>query len=295
MIKVTNNLEEASFVTHSGNFHADEVFGTVFLSKIYGDITVARLNSYLDDGSKIAYDIGLGKFDHHQLNDRKVRSNGIHYCGFGLLWQELGLDYLKSLNIENPSKTFQVFDYLLVNMIDAIDNGEFSIDSEYNVYTLTNLIELFRPKFNEEKDENESFLEAVNFANLIFDLVLKDAINKTLAIDIIKAKIPTIENKILVLEEFVPFEYAIFDLDLDVDFVIYPSNRGGFATRTIPTYYDGNIPRKPFLKAWAGLRHEELQKVSGIKTAMFCHNNVFLFISGNLEDAKKAALLSMDN
>ena len=84
MIKLVSDLKDADFVTHAGNFHADDVFSTVFLEKLYGDINLIRLKEYHDDGSKLAYDIGLGPFDHHGADFDKKRKNGIHYCGFGL-------------------------------------------------------------------------------------------------------------------------------------------------------------------------------------------------------------------
>ena len=39
------------------------------------------------------------------------------------------------------------------------------------------------------------------------------------------------------LDEYIPYEFAIFYLNLDIDFVVYPSNRGGYAAHTIPTKY----------------------------------------------------------
>lgn len=65
MIKIVSDLKEADFVTHAGNFHADDIFSTVFLEKLYKDMSLIRLKEYQDDKSKLAYDIGLGPFDHH--------------------------------------------------------------------------------------------------------------------------------------------------------------------------------------------------------------------------------------
>ncbi|MCM1053282.1 MAG: MYG1 family protein [Ruminococcus sp.] len=291
MIKITKNINEATAITHAGNFHADDVFGTVFLDKYWGDITVIRLKEYHDNGSVMAYDIGLGEFDHHGRDYDKKRPNGIHYCGFGLLYQKFGLDYLRKINVPDPEATFKVFDYLLVNMIDAIDNGELSVETDYNVYTLSSLIHLYRPKFNENKEEDECFLDATNFASTIFDLVLKDAVSKVEAINIIKDT--PIKDKVLVLDEFLPYEFAIFNLNLDVDFVVYPSNRGGYAAHTVPTFYRGFTPKIPFKDDWGGLKDEALQEVSGIKTARFCHKNLFLFTADTKEDALKAIELSL--
>jgi len=296
MITLTKDLKEAKFVTHAGNFHADDVFSTVFMSKFFGDITVIRLKDYDDtDSSKIAYDIGRGRFDHHQAGYDKKHDNGIHYCGFGLLWQEYGVEYLKKLNVSNPADVFQVFDYLLVTNIDAFDNGEADIEKDFNVYTIPSLIEMFRPRINTNEDEDECFLKACKFVEYLFDRILEEAIIKVDVINKIRDISKNIKNKILVLDEFIPFEYAIFYLNLDVDFVVYPSNRGGYAARAVPTHYKGFIKRVPFKSEWAGLRDNDLAKVSGIETAKFCHNKLFLFTAETKEDALKAALMCENN
>lgn len=287
MIKLTNDLNEADFVTHAGNFHADDVFSSMFMARLYGDITLIRLNDYKDDGSKIAFDIGLGKFDHHQANYNKKRANGIHYCGFGLLWQEYGLKYLRKIKVKYPEKVFNILDELLVIQIDAIDNGEYFIDAPFNIYTLAGLIEQFRPKIGKKEDENECFLKAVSFADTIFEQILNDAIGKVYALNEIEKEKKTIKDNILILDKYIPYEYAIFKLELDVNFVVYPSNRGCYAAHTVPTKYKGFTPKIPFKKEWAGLRDEELQKVSGIKTAHFCHKKLFLATATTKEDALK--------
>ena len=286
MIKLVKALEEAELVTHAGNFHADDVFSTMFLERLFGNISLIRLKEYQDNGTKIAYDIGLGAFDHHGKNNDKKRENGIHYCGFGLLWQKYGLEYLQKIKLEDPKEVFEIIDELLVMQIDAFDNGEYSINAPFHVYTLSNLIEEFRPKTKEE-DENECFLRAVSFASTIFDQILKDAIKKAETIKIIKSKKEWIKDKILILDEYIPYEYAIFKLNLDLNFVVYPSNRDGYAAHTVPTKYKGFTPKIPLKKEWAGLRDEELQKVSGVKTAKFCHKNLFLATAQTKEDALK--------
>ncbi len=291
MITVTKNINEANCITHAGNFHADDVFSTVFVEKLLKEVTLIRLKDYKDDGSKLTYDIGDGQFDHHAATT-PTRENGIHYCSFGLLWKEYGLKYLTSLNVPNPKKTMEVFDYLLVNSIDAIDNGEFDLKSDYNIYMIDSLISLFRPSFDEETDEDECFLKAVDFARTIFDLVLKDSLKKVKAIDIIEKHKSNIENKVLILNEYIPYEFALFNLNLDVEFVIYPSNRGGYVAHTVPTQYKGVTPKKSFPQKWAGLRDEKLAEVSGVTTARFCHNKLFIATADTLSDAKKLVELA---
>ena len=80
MIRLVNREEEANAITHSGTMHADEVFSTAFLELYRGDTKVFRTTK--PDLSKvgedtIVYDVGRGKFDHHQPDALK-RENGIH-------------------------------------------------------------------------------------------------------------------------------------------------------------------------------------------------------------------------
>ena len=288
MITFTKDINEAEFITHAGNFHADDVFSTALLEKIFGNISLIRLKEYQDDGTKIAYDIGCGKFDHHQVEAKK-RNDNLHFCSFGLLWQEYGLAYLKKEQVENPEETFKVFDDLLVKSIDAFDNGEYSLNSDFNIYTISTLIELFRPKYDQDDNEDSCFLKAVTFARNIFELVLQEAISKVKIIEKIKSKSAHIKNRILILDEYIPYEYALFHLKIDkkIDFVVYPSNRGGYAAHTVPTKYKGFTPKVPFNYKWAGLRDKELQKVSGVNTARFCHRSLFLATADNLENILK--------
>ena len=69
MINIVRNLDNANFVTHAGKFHADEIFATILLEEIYGEINLIRLPEVdgLNLDNKFVYDIGGGEFDHHQI------------------------------------------------------------------------------------------------------------------------------------------------------------------------------------------------------------------------------------
>ena len=102
MITLVKDINEVDGITHNGTMHADEVFATAFLSLYFGNFKVARVNEVPKDISSnvIVYDIGNGKYDHHQSNAR-IRDNGIKYSSFGLLFEEYGLRYLKKLKLKN--------------------------------------------------------------------------------------------------------------------------------------------------------------------------------------------------
>lgn len=148
MLKVVDNIELANCITHNGSMHADEVFSSAFLEMYLGDIKVFRTsnidNLNINDNI-LVYDIGRGKFDHHQ-QDALKRDNDIIYCSFGLLWKEFGKDFLKKYGIEDIEQVWKGIDKDLVEGIDADDNGQFpKIESNYKVKTLPNIIKIFNP------------------------------------------------------------------------------------------------------------------------------------------------------
>ena len=81
-------LHITKLITHSGIFHADDVFSTALFRIMGYHVPVFRVyevpEDWMNDPSIIVYDIGFGPFDHHQA-DSEVRENGIPYAAFGLL------------------------------------------------------------------------------------------------------------------------------------------------------------------------------------------------------------------
>ena len=126
------------FITHSGTYHADDVLSTALLELITGfeavDTSKPGYNPEVDSEGKVellrvnkiedvkvklidfVYDIGGGRFDHHQ-KDKKVRSNGIPYAAFGLLWAE----YVEQ-ELELHPDMVQLMDEEFVQYIDQTDN-----------------------------------------------------------------------------------------------------------------------------------------------------------------------------
>ena len=81
--------QNATAFTHSGKFHADDVFSAALLLYLNPEITIIRGNRVPEDFDGIVFDIGRGRYDHHQ-KDSRVRENSVPYAAFGLLWEELG-------------------------------------------------------------------------------------------------------------------------------------------------------------------------------------------------------------
>ena len=296
MIKIVNDIRCAKFITHSGVFHADDVFATAFLDLYFTNISVIRLDSVpLNVGNDvIIYDIGKGKFDHHQ-KEARIRDNGIKYSSFGLLFEEYGLSFLERLKIENKE---EVYDYLVKDFIlsiDAIDNGEFpSVTANYKVKTVSDIIKLYNPSYGSNDTSNENFVKAVNVAESIFSFELKNVCGKVKASKKVTELLKNNNSDILLLDEFLPYEEVILTGNYNTKLVIYPSNRGGYCVKTVPISLEDKNSRVYFPLKWAGLVNEDLEKTSGIKDITFCHVNRFLVATKSLEAALKVASVTMD-
>ena len=126
--------KDASAFTHNGKFHADDVFSSALLLYLNPEITITRGNKVPDDFDGIVFDIGRGRYDHHQ-KDSRIRENGIPYAAFGLLWEDLGCEIL-------GDELAEKFDEAFVQPLDNNDNT-----GEKN--ELASLIGSFNPSWDE--------------------------------------------------------------------------------------------------------------------------------------------------
>ena len=291
-MKLVTDIKEAKYITHSGAMHTDEVFATAFLDLLKKDITLIRVPQVeIDKIEKdvLVYDIGRGKYDHHQ-DDAKTRENGIKYSSFGLLFQEFGKEYLKQLKIEDIEEVFNTIDKELVEGIDAVDNGVFpEINANFKVKTLDDIIKACNPSFGSNQDENEQFIKAVGIAKIIFQEIIHNIVGKVKAKKIILQKLKVTEKDYLELEEYIPYEETILKNEEGnhILFALYPSNRGGWGIKTIKKSAEDKTDRLSFPENWAGLENKELEKITGIKDVTFCHSGRFLMTCKTKEAAYK--------
>lgn len=283
----------AKAFTHSGKFHADDVFSSALLLYLNPQITITRGNCVPEEYDGIVFDIGRGRYDHHQ-RDSRVRENGVPYAAFGLLWEELGGEIL-------GGTLAQRFDEEFVQPLDNNDNT-----GEKN--ELASLIGNFNPVWDEteaadgvteeERDRGLSvgFLRAVQVARMVLenkfaryraDARADEKINQVLAMQETQGG----DARILVLPEFVPCQKQL--KETDIAFVIFPSNRGGYCIQ--PQKKPDSMNYKcSFPKQWLGLENEELQKATGLASAGFCHKGGFLMTVGDEADAIRACEISLE-
>ena len=72
-------------MTHAGRFHADDVFSAALLKIVKPEVKVKRVMHVPEDFDGIAFDIGGGRYDHHQkgaeVRESDMLMPHLGYCG----------------------------------------------------------------------------------------------------------------------------------------------------------------------------------------------------------------------
>lgn len=291
MIKTTKNYEEATVITHGGYFHADEVFASVILSYTTIPLIVARVMQVPENCEKLVYDIGGGKYDHHQ-KEKEYRSDGIPYAAAGLIWRDYGKRALRKRGVEEEllSEAWARIDQSLIRGIDASDNG-ISMNADYSILAVDSIIGMFNPFWDECKDTDESFLEACALADQILKRAIDSAVSEVRGEGLIKEAMGRADGRTIRLEKYVPWQKCVCAEDPDNRFwyIVYPSNRGGYNVQCVPDYPDSFNMRHGLPEEWRGLRDEQLRRVTGVKDAVFVHPTGFI---GGAESMEGALLMA---
>lgn len=279
--------KDSSAFTHSGKFHADDVFSAALLLYLNPEITIIRGNKVPDDYKGLVFDIGRGQYDHHQ-KDSRVRENGVPYAAFGLLWEALGTEIL-------GEELAEKFDESFVQPLDNNDNT-----GEKN--ELATLIGNFNPSWDSKDSNDQAFFQAVSVAGMILENKFERYRGNERADKRVEEVLEehqralntgdtAAENtNILVLPEFIPCQKRLSETS--IAFVIFPSNRGGYCIQPQKKEYSMNY-KCSFPSQWLGLEGEELIAATGLESAVFCHKGGFLMTCGTLEDSLRACRSSL--
>ena len=234
----------AEAFTHSGKFHADDVFSAALLLYLNPEIQITRGNRVPEEYEEIVFDIGRGKYDHHQKNSR-VRENGTPYAAFGLLWEELGEEIL-------GKELAEKFDESFVQPLDLNDNT-----GEKN--ELATLIGNFNPTWDAKGGSDEAFFQAVSVAGMILEHKFERFQGNERADQRVEELLADCKEgtKILVLPEFVPCQKRLSETE--IAFVIFPSNRGGYCIQPQKKEYSLNY-KCSFPVEWLGMEERRTGK-----------------------------------
>lgn len=264
--------------THAGSFHSDDVFSTAFLQILCPEIEITRGFQAPDENEfdGIIYDIGWGKYDHHQ-KDRRVRENGVPFAAFGLLFDAFGTEVMT----EEQAKKF---DEEFIQQLDLSDNTGCK-------NPVATLISEFNPTWKEKEiDTDERFFQAVKVAKQILENKFKKIRDNAEACAIVREEMKGQSGPLFILEKDVPWHDAV--QDSEILYVVYESNRGGYNIQVVED--DDMNMRKPLPEEWRGQPADILQKLTGVASFRFCHNSGFLAAADTKEDAIKIAWLAIE-
>ena len=282
------SIKDANVITHSGEFHADDVFAVAILSFLK-EIKLTRtrdIEGVSDD--KILIDVGFKydgkrKFDHHQGLMIK-RKNGGNFASTGLIWMHYGKEILEKNNLQFKNEVFEVVDDELMSKIDAHDNGE--AESE-----ISKLISEFNPEPVELSSYDSYFIEAVIFARKIIENKIKTAENKYREYEEIKKEMEITKGNTVFLKKYYPnWCESILEIDekYKIDYCVYPYMNESIHIVCVPPNKRKKFEqRKPMPKEWAGLSGKELEHETGIKGVVFCHLKRFFMAVNSEETAIK--------
>ncbi len=288
-------------ITHSGSFHADDLFSYVILKRLFPDHALLRTrdeavfrNSTRDD---IIFDVGMQyspeyrRYDHH-MRDAPRRENGFPYSACGLVWKFHGRDYLRStfnepVSEETIDRLWLKVDRSFIFYLDCADNGvDPSAEMSSRLPTsISMLIENLAPVSDDvAADFDEAFIRAADLCEtlLIRKIEHQKAYERGREV-VLEALKTSADPRILELPISIDWTGHIFEMgNEDVLFAVYPS-QGAWncsAAKTRPGSWDN---RFDLPSEWGGLRNEALAAVSGVADAVFCHDKLFICVAGSRE------------
>ncbi|MBA2964377.1 MYG1 family protein [Ramlibacter sp. MAH-25] len=313
--------------THSGSFHADDVFGVAVLAAVFPDHAIVRTR---DAGALAAADFAVdvggewdparGRFDHHQrgfdgartrleADGRTVPAEG--YAGAGLVWREFGSTYVaqaaRALGRELEAGTVAAIaadvDAALVRYLDLVDTG--AADVAPGIFGISSQVALLNTTWLEEQGlgadalaalQLERFRQAMAFLGRSLERFVLRAIGQVLAADSVRRAERLFDGRVLLLADGgMPWTRVVVREMPQVQLVVYPeSGRPQYQIRTVPAAEGTFASRIDLPRAWAGLRDQELVDVTGVADAVFCHLNLFIAGARSREGALRLAQLALD-
>src|SRR3989344_6984249 len=276
-------------VTHDGSFHADDIFAAATLSIMLSnkgetfeiirtrDQEIINNADYVFDLGRI-YKENLNRFDHHQTGGAGERE-GIPYSSFGLIWKKFGEE------ITGSKKITDIIERKLVMPVDVNDNGVDLYKNNFpNIfpYTLQDIFAIFSPTAFEDLDKNKQFIKALAWAKEILQREIKKAKDQIEIAKIIKNFFKkTKDKKLIIIDKPKVSRFEIWDALQNFPeplFVVYGDKEDWSIVAMIKEKYKFGS-RQNFPKSWAGLRAKELQNITGVQDAVFCHRGLFFAVA----------------
>ena len=288
--------------THSGKFHADDVWAVAVLDLLFPGSQLVRTR----DAEAIAaadfavdvggiWDAGSGRFDHHQKGFQGARSSGVVYASAGLVWKEFGARCVSLLAQQRANCTLApeqareiayAIDADVVQYLDMSDTG--AAKSAPGGYGLSAIVSGFNPSWLDEQMAGsaaaadalrmERFRRAMAVAADILANGVTYRVGAMLAVQQLRQSERLEDKQVLFLTNgALPWAGIVRNEMPEVLFVISHSVADQrYMIHTVPTSSETFDARKDLPGSWAGLQGEGLAAETGVADAVFCHNNLFI-------------------
>jgi uncharacterized UPF0160 family protein len=298
--------KKITVVTHSGDFHADDVFACATLL-LWADKNGCKLeiirnrDREIIEKADIVVDVGMeynpdkNRFDHHQKGGAGTRDNKVPYASFGLVWNKYGEDICGNLEIVNKIENN------LAMPIDARDNGiNISLTNELGIvdHRTSDMICEFNLTWQEdEKLLPIQFKAALHFAK---EILKREIAWARALIDGEKETAEAIreqnEPEILILDKNTEWHEAVSKIK-NIKFVVYKHEncKDWYVQVGMNNPEDYSSKRIKFPENWRGLEGEDLVGVSGVKGALFCTSGGWLAVAKTKEGAIEIANKALHN
>ncbi|MDZ7920152.1 MYG1 family protein [Rhodoferax sp.] len=315
-----------TIATHSGTFHADDVFGVGILMGVFPSHTLIRTRKQeLIDAADFAVDVGgswdvaTGRFDHHQRGFAGARPArevdgaavpGVGYASAGLVWSAFGTAYVKAwagaaghtLDDAAVAEIVRSIDHSLVQYLDIVDTGQGDVSP--GIFGLSSLIAQLNTHWLEEQGLDLAakaalletrFREAIAITRKFLDHAISKIVAQLRAMDTVRNAPRLLGGRVLHLAEGgMPWTHVVVNEMPEVMFVIYPDSDGNqYQIKTVPVEAGSFTARMDLPDAWAGLRDGELAAVNGVTDSVFCHLNLFIGGARSFDGAVKLAELAL--
>mgnify|MGYP002741093226 CR=1 FL=1 len=282
-VAVVHDLRSANLVTHSAPHQTDEVFVIAILSFL-GEVRVLRTDDVevFVNAARLRREIRIyNTRDKYGLSASEI-------------WNTKALEILLKFEcpIELVKEAILIVKNELLSGIQDHGNKDMSVST---------MIDLLNPNWDEEQDVDGAFLKAVKFAQEILSRKIKRTVATLKAKSRISELIELCSGGVLVMPEFIGGNWIVNVLSdsnpkaADFYYGVFPGLNKEWVVQAIPpTLNRMRDKKKPFPKAWCGLSGQELVKATGIETAIFCHPNGFIASAKTKEDAIRMANLAIN-
>jgi len=313
--------------THDGSFHGDEVLACSILKMLptYANAAILRTRDALQlSKCDIVVDVGATyepekhRYDHHQREFKDVMSElefKTKLSSAGLVYRHFGKEFVALVVGQSSEAVDSIYRKAYKSFMEEIDGNDNGVESfeggvrNYEVNTtLPGRVAKLNPDWNEARSDpllNSRFAYALTMAGTEFASTI-DGYNQSwwparavvaAAMDAAEAVHPS--RQILVLEQYVPLESHLYELEAEkgavgiAKYVLWPEGPDSNAKWRIKAVAESAgsfTSRLKLPEAWRGLRDAELSEKSGIDGGVFVHAGGFIGGNATRDGVKRMAL-----